>query len=111
MPQDMETDEKLNTSLDDLVSKSRPPRSGGREGGWPRDGHRDGPEGGRGQKRERNPDHTNGACRTRCLARSWPGALAECCFAGLFPWLRVSRGFRLARAELDACRRRALRNG
>jgi hypothetical protein len=65
MPQDMETDEKLNTSLDDLVSKSRPPRSGGREGGRPRDGPRDGPEGGRGQKRERNPDHTNGACCTR----------------------------------------------
>ncbi|KAK9837136.1 hypothetical protein WJX81_005720 [Elliptochloris bilobata] len=61
MAQDMDTDTKLNTSLDDLVSKSRPSRGGGgREGGRSRDGHRGEHEGGRGQKRERNPEHANG---------------------------------------------------
>ncbi len=60
MPQDMDLDAKLNSSLDDLASKSRPSRGGGREGGRSRD-NRNGHEGGRGQKRDRNPDHANGA--------------------------------------------------
>ncbi len=73
MAEEMDLDAKLNTSLDDLASKSRPSRGGGgsRKGGRSRGGGGGGEhEGGRGQKRERNPEHANGE-RTGRGQRPW----------------------------------------
>ena len=85
MAEEMDLDAKLNTSLDDLASKSRSSRGGGgnREGGRSRGGGGGEHEGGRGQKRERNPEHANGERMARgqgpwrALGHRWLVCCAE----------------------------------